>query len=608
MKIKLHSTRIIILIAVLSFLTTSLSLSQDKKYIFFNNFDPEYAQSAYLDNFQSYDGLIDYAPYVLSVPFNDATFAQHPITDFDLAIFPMGDYPLNYKSGNSSVIKKIKKMIDAGKNVLITGRQILYRALAPSGGDKDPEVIDFLENTMGIEYIKRKKVYKVEGNTTTWWSFIIHGHFGDPIGKSIRKGCNMTYNGWDPLAYVMSLDVFFSKYKDKYFQVEHFIYHDGLERNDTIVATRTEIGKSRVVLYAMGFEAFAGAVPRGSLLHRCMVWTLGNIKPDGAVLQFDPVYMDFERVQIDSTRELPLTIKNIGKKDLVITETSFFDNPDDAFKITEGEIKSSDTPVTLKTDETHFMKVSFTPKNKVDYAALLSIYSNSVTGNIKDINCLGIGGQETTGPKIETNFGKFIDFGKLRKGRSKTVNLTFYNPGEKELTVQTCKMDTSMRDHDLFTFAQVLNTPFFVQPGDSIIVKVKFAAVNDETRIYKGKIIIECDALNDPAFDIKMQGEIIEFTDVDDNHNNPASLQVLPNPVNGNEFHIRLDVKQSIDTHLDMYITDMLGNRVAEIITGQVSEELNTFTADASQLSSGVYFIVADIGLKRIIKRMIVSR
>jgi len=608
MKIKLQWPKAIIIIAVFSFLTSSFLISQDKKYIFFNNFDPEYVQTAYLNNFQTYDGLIDYAPYVLSAPFNDATFAQHPITDFDLAVFPMGDYPLNYKSGNSSVIKKIKEMIAAGKNVLITGRQILYRALAPSGGDKDPEVIDFLENTMGIDYIKRKKVYKVEGNTTTWWSFIIHGHFGDPVGKSIRKGCNMTYNGWDPLAYVMSLDVFFSKDKDKYFQVEHFIYHDGLERNDTIVATRTEIGKSRVVLYAMGFEAFAGEVPRGSLLHRCMVWTLGNIKPDGAVLQFDPVYMDFERVQIDSTRELPLEIKNIGKEDLVITETSFFDNPDDAFKITEGEIKSGGTPVTLKTDESHLMKVSFSPKNKVNYAALLSIYSNSITGNIKDINCLGIGGQETTGPKVETNFGKFIDFGKLRKGRSKTVELKFYNPGEKELTVQTCKMDTSMRDHELFTFAQVLHTPFFVQPGDSTIVKVKFAAVADDTRLYKGKIIIECDALNDPNFEIKLQGEIIEFTDVAEQNNDVAALHVIPNPVDGNEFNIRLDVNQAVDARFNMYITDILGNKVAEVYSGQIAEGQNTYSADASQLASGVYFIIAEIADKKIIARMIVSR
>ncbi len=608
MKSQLHLSKISFFIILFAIISSLQMNGEDKKYIFFNNLDPTFAQTAYLENFQKYNGLVDYAPHLLSVPFSDATFAQHKITDFDLAIFTMGDKPLSYKSGNSSVIKKIKEMIAAGKNVLITGRQILYKALAPAGSDKDPETINFLTNTMGINYIKRKKVYKVEGNTTTWWSFVIHGHFGDPIGKSIRKGCNMRYNGWDPLANLMSLDVFFTKDKNKYYQVEHFIYHDGLERNDTIVATRTEIGKSRIVLYALGFEAFAGEIPRGSLLYRCMFWTLGNIKPDGAVLQLDPVNMDFERVKIGSTRILPLVINNIGKEELVITGTSFFDNPDDAFKITEGEIKSGDTPVKLKSGESHKMKVSFTPKKKNNYAVILSIHSNSATGNIKDINCVGTGGQETTGPKVSTNYGKMIDFGKLRKGRSKKVNLTFYNKGENELTVQTCKMDASMRDHDFFTFAQVMRTPFFVKPGDSTIIKVKFAAVSEKARIYKGKIIIECDALNDPNFEIRMMGEIKNQSDVEEWKNDFGTIKILPNPITGNKFNIRLNINHSINTPINISITDIIGNKVSDIYSGRVPLGETVFTADASGLATGLYFIVTQLNSRKIITRMLISR
>jgi len=599
--------KLIILIVLMIVTAVPNTFGQTYKYIFFNNLDPEFAESAYLNNFDSYPGLQDYKPYLLSVPFNSATFSKYNITDFDLAIFPMGDYPLNYTSGSYSVIKKIKEMIAAGKNVLITGRQILYKALSPSGSDKNPEVIDFLENTMGIDYIHRKQVHKVEGNTTTWWSFIIHGHFQDPIGKSIRKGCNMNYNGGDPLAYYMSLDIFFTKDKDKYFQVEHFIYDDSYERNDTIVATRTEIGKSRVVLYAMGFEAFAGEIPRASLLHRCMVWSLGNIKPDGAVLQFDPVFLDFERVDVDSTRELPFEIKNIGKEDLVVTETSFFDNPDDAFKITEGEIKSGDKPITLKTGETHPMKVSFTPKQKIEYAALLSIYSNSLTGNIKDINCLGIGGHENSGPKIETNYGTLIDFGKLKKGRSKTVYLAFYNPGDKELTVQKCKMDTTMPDHDLFTFAQVLNTPFFVKPGDSVLVKVKFAAIENEERVYNSKILIESNAMNNPNFDIDLKGEIYTPTDVSDEPNEIGSLKVLPNPVNKNDFNVAVDLNNINPANIEIYISDVLGNRIQNVYNGVLNTS-GRFNVDASRLASGVYFVVTQINSKKIITRMVVEK
>ena len=583
--------------------------SQSKKYIFFNNLDPVFAESAYYENFTKYDGLIDYAPYAISVPFSDATFSTYNITDFDLAIFPMGDNALTFKSGSSSVITKIKDMIAAGKNVIVTGRSMLYRSLDPGGSDKDPQVVDFLTNTMGIKYIHRKMVSKVEGNTTTWWSYIIHGHDPDPIGRSVRKGCNFeTYNGWPPLAYYMSLDIFFTKDDSKYFPVEHFIYNDGEMRNDTIVAIRTEVGTSRLVLYGIGFESICGEIPRGSLLHRCMLWALGNIKPDGPVLQFDPVNLDFERVAVDSTRYMDLLIQSVGKEDLKITETSFFDNPDDAFTIVEGEVKSGSTPVTLKNGQSHYMKVSFKPKNKVDYTAMLSIYSNSATGNIKDIICSGIGGTENSGPKITTNYGKLIDFGQLKLGKSNTVDLMFLNTGDKELMIQTCRMDTTMADQDLFTFAQVLNTPFFVQPGDTGIVKVKFAAIKDEYRKYTGKIYIECNALNDPQFVIDLNGEIVQGTSVAETKelSQILTMTVNPNP-SSEKFELSINSNENIET-ATIYLTDILGNNIRTLFDGSIGSGLTTITSNASDLPSGIYFIIAKVNSSSAATKLIITR
>jgi hypothetical protein len=580
-----------------------------KKYIFFNNFDSQFFQTAYYENFQKYDGLFDYAQYAVSAPFNDATFAQYNITDFDIAVFPMGDNALTYKSGGISVISKIKEMIAAGKNVLITGRQVLYRSLAPAGTDKDPQVVDFLTNTMGVNYIGRKLVHKVEGSTTTWWSYIIHGHDPDPVGRSVRKGSNYeAYNGGTPLAYYMSLDIFQTKDESKYFPVEHFIYHDGLPRNDTIVAIRTEVGNSRLILYSIGFESICGEIPRGSLLHRCMLWALGNIKPDGAYLQFDPVNLDFERVKVDSSRELDLLVQSIGKQDLTITETSFFDNPDDAFKIVAGEVKSGGKPVTIKTGNSHYMRVRFTPKAKTDYTGSLSIYSNSASGNIKDIICLGIGGTENSGPKIATNFGKTIDFGQLRLGKSNTLDLKFYNPGDKELTIQTCRMDTTMADQDHFTFAQVLATPLFVKAGDSLTVKVKFAATKEDYRKYAGKIFIECDALNDPSFVINLNGEVVKPSDVDPDEEDLKSLimSVNPNPAT-DEFSVTLNAIRNLGNS-EIYISDLLGNKLNTIHQGLIPMGVTTLSSNIGNLPGGVYFVVVRVNGVSTSKRLVIAR
>jgi hypothetical protein len=127
-------------------------LESPPKYILFDNFDvnaqdviplanqtkqplSEYAYWIYLSD-PNY--MPDIAPYAIKKPFNDATLAQYNITDFDVAIFPMGDNKLNTRVGNANVLKVIKDMIAAGKNVLITGRKFLWYAFDPASPDQTP--------------------------------------------------------------------------------------------------------------------------------------------------------------------------------------------------------------------------------------------------------------------------------------------------------------------------------------------------------------------------------------------------------------------------------------------------------------------------------------
>lgn len=590
---KLHNYRLLVLVFIIGILVNPLS--SVPKYIIFSNFDDTYINTAYFDNFKNYDGLTDYAPNLIKAPFDANTLSQYNLTDFDMAIFPMGDAKLSSKAGSTSVIAEIKKMIAAGKNVLVTGRQMVYQALDPSGSDKNPDVVDFLTNTMGIQWIGKKLVSSFDGTTLTWWSYVIHGHDPDPVGKSVRKGCNMKYNNGDPLANYLSLDVFKSKDPNTYFPVEHFIYSDAYERNDTIVAIRAEVGQSRIVLYSMGFEAFAGEIPRGSLLHRCMVYCLGNIKPDGPNIQFDPLAIDFERVPLDSMRIIDVEIKSIGKDPLVITETNFFDDGEGTFTIVSGEIKKGSKSVTLKNGEFYAMKIGFKPTEKKQYTGTFSVYSNSMTGNIKDINLQGIGGQDNNGSKISTNYGTSIDFGKVEKAKSKTIDLKIYNDGDKELLVQTFKMDLTQKDADRFTFAQVLNTPFFVKPRDSVTVKVKFAATVAEERVYTGKIKVDCDAVNNPSFFIDLSGEIYTPSGVVDNELNSSDgkfkMSVSPNPASS-EFVINYNLLSNDGTDLNLRLADINGNLIEKLDNNNLSS--GTIKYNTSNISNGVYFIIAE--------------
>ncbi len=593
----------------LSFLSSDLNAQ--KKYILFDNLDPAFIDSAYYYNFIDQKDLNAYYPNLIRAPFSDATFSQNSITSFDLAIFPMGNNKLSYSSGSSTVIGKIKEMIAAGKNVIITGRDFLNKALGV-GSDKNPDVLNFLQNTMGIEFIKKKKVSSNDGSTISWWSFFIRGHSPDPVGISAIKACNFTYEEryGTPLAYpVYDLDVFKSKDETKYFPVEHFIYGQNDVVSDTLVATRTEVGQSRIVLYSMGFEPYCGTLRRAELLYRCMVWALGNIRPDGPAIQNDPPNIDFDRVPLDSSRTMNVTISSVGKQDLEISETSFWENPDDAYSIVSGEVKASGPSIKLKYGQTHVVGIQFKPKTKKNYAGIFSITTNATVDNIKDINLLGVGGIDNGGPQIATNFGKLIDFGKVKKATSKTVDLVLYNDGDKELTIQKFRMDTTLPDRDRFTFAQTLPNPLFVKVKDSLKIKVKFAATVNEERVFTGRINVECDAKNDAQFSIELSGEIAPFTGVDDPialTGENFSMSISPNPASDNtELTCNL---QFGSAKMNLYLTDLSGVKLMQIANSVISTGEQKFSIRTQSLANGKYFVVAEIDGKRFVTNFIVSK
>ncbi|MFN3306942.1 MAG: hypothetical protein ACK42Z_07125, partial [Candidatus Kapaibacteriota bacterium] len=173
----------------LSFLFCLISFyvfAEQPKYILFDNLERKnFVDSAYWIYLTDPTYMPEIAPYVVREPFNDLTLQKYNLTDFDVAIFLLGDNKLNTKVGNASVLNAIRQMISAGKNCLIIGRNVLYYAFNPQGGDLNPEVQKFLSDTLGIEYLTRVYVSRQSGNEIQYSSFNIKGALGDPVGQSI---------------------------------------------------------------------------------------------------------------------------------------------------------------------------------------------------------------------------------------------------------------------------------------------------------------------------------------------------------------------------------------------------------------------------------------
>lgn len=571
------------------------------KYILFNNFDTQFANDAYAKYFTDEAYTDTYAKFARVAPFSASTFSQYKITDYDLAIFPLGDLPLNASVGGLNILQKIREMIAAEKNVMITGRKYLWYAFDPSSSDKNSEVQRFLTDTLGIRYITNLPFHRIQGNTITWWSFWIRGDLECQIGKNIVKWCNIGFNTgtevWWPLANYMSVNVFQTLNKEKFSPVDHVIRTNNAYATDTLVGIKAEWGKSRIAAWSMGFEGFAGDIPRGTLLYRAMVWLLGNIPPDGPVLSIEPLRIDFGHVPVDSTRDIDLELRSIGTENLIIKETSWWEE-DKAFSIVAGEVKIN-KPVTLKKGQSHKLTVRFAPKvDKQTYNAQLSIYTNSLP-DYRYIDVVGTAGKGNQGPIIATNHGTKMDFGKLKMPELKKDDSLFIrNDGDMELNINYLKIEEN--DDDAFNFHQVVKVPISIKPKDSVLIIVRFSYRQQE-RIYKGLIKISSDAINAKDFFIELEGEIVPSLSVRDNifksKDKLLELSISPNPFN-KSLVLNYSAFENLSENVGIVVYDLLGNehyRTQKLITGEGSLNINLNS------NRGIYFLVANYKDERIL-------
>ncbi|MCX7735468.1 MAG: T9SS type A sorting domain-containing protein [Candidatus Kapabacteria bacterium] len=564
------------------------------KYILFNNFDTEFADAAYGKYFTDEAYTDTYAKYAKVASFSTSTFSQYKITDYDLAIFPLGDLPLNANVGGLSILQKIREMIEAGKNVMITGRKFLYYAFDPGSSNKSTEVQKFLTDTLGIRYVGVLPFHQQQGSTLMWWSFWIRGDLECPIGKNIVKWCNIGFNAgnevWWPLANYLSVNVFQTLDRNKFSPVDHVIRKNNAYATDTLVGIKAEWGKSRIAAWSMGFEGFAGDIPRGSLLYRAMVWLLGNIPPDGPVLSIEPLRIDFGHVPVDSTRDIELELKSIGTENLIIKETSWWEE-DPAFSIVSGEVKTN-KPVTLKKGQSHKLVIRFSPKvDKKSHSAQLSVYTNSIP-DYRYIDVVGTAGKGNQGPIIATNYGTKINFGQLKQtDMKKDIDLYIRNDGDMELNINYLKIEEN--DDDAFNFHQVVKVPISIKPKDSVKVIVRFS-YRPQERIYKGLIKISSDAFNAKDFFVELEGEIIPSLSVDNwkfsSEDGLLEIWTYPNPFS-KSLNINYSAKDNFTEMTEFSVFDLLGNKLY-CTEKLISAGNGSFKWDID-LGQGLYYLIA---------------
>lgn len=467
--------------------------ADEKIFVVFENFDRDTINNTVYDFYnQLYRDPLQVMPnfgvLVESLPFSDATFANHKITDYRAAFFPVGRYPLTWSTpGGIRLIDKIMEMIDAGKDVVIIGNNILWWSLDAASGSygKDPKVNNLLTNILGIKYDGKFQTSHVEGSTIYFDGFVAYGTRQDTVVQGYRKHCNMIYTennatneAW---RYYTHIDVFKLKNDPRLIPMEHL--ND--ENAETLVGMRTQYNGSKIAIWSISYDITCEKLHTQFGLWGSLVWFMSGKTLPWPYLEFFDNPLAFDEVQINSPFIKETKIRNYGEQDLVIEKMEIEGwEEKGVFEIVEGGGQ-----MTLKPMQEHTIKVKFIPFEKKTYSDYLSITSNAWNGEYVSIELTGTGDQKSQqGPKLAMSVDT-LDYGIIKLGKRGIEEVTLSSVGTSQLIIEDIEL-VENEDNAYDFLDGTSDTPLVLEPGESHVVRIRFFPVVKDV-VFRGKILVK---------------------------------------------------------------------------------------------------------------------
>jgi glutaredoxin len=306
--------------------------------------------------------------------------------EFDLGIFTVDFWNGGVVGASSAATSAINTMIDAGKDVLITGERELYYSESQYG---TPEAMKLFRGNLGISLGGRDLRVSVNSSNyiTGILPFNLKGIDTDPISNQL----NVQLNTWSSLQndpYLVQTD-YISLLPGS--EAVPFIYAD--DNKSKIMGVRWEQGTTRVVFITFGFNGFVNQPQRSGFLSKVLVW-LTQESIAGPKLSTNKTAVNFGNVDLDKTREMPFEIVNNGttKTDLVIDELSIIGDGADGFVFVD-----LDNTISIPAGEAYTVDVLFSPTVDKEYNAVVTIKSeNSVDQNEVTVSLVGKGVGESS--------------------------------------------------------------------------------------------------------------------------------------------------------------------------------------------------------------------
>lgn len=211
-----------------------------------------------------------------------------------------------------------------------------------------------------------------------------------------------------------------------------------------------------------------------------------------AVLDLSPQTINFGRVQVTTTKNELLTLKNIGSQPLVIA--SIIKNATDEFQLQYA--KPPTFPLILQPNETYAITVTFSPKGTGEAAGEIRIESNDPRG-VQKVPLVA----NTTGTCIVARPAA-IEFGGRPLAVNSTLSLVVTSCGSEDLTITSLALAPTSAS--VFALRAVPQLPAKLAPGQNLIISVDFLPVAEGD--YTGTLQIGSDATGLPVLEVPITG------------------------------------------------------------------------------------------------------
>ncbi|NQW29120.1 MAG: choice-of-anchor D domain-containing protein [Ignavibacteria bacterium] len=319
------------------------------------------------------DGILNssYGTDAAFLPWNADVMAAYPPEEFDVTVV-LTDF--NGRGNLRFAASTLSDLVSKGKKVWFGGCLDLGVSSNPQY-DSDPLFLSFralTQNVLGIKNVASVSRSTVSGNSITLIPYTLTGIAGDPISANFGASLN-SYGGNAWTYYTQASDIIQLMAGSTSVP---FVYSDNDKAKHNGVRYENLGSGSRVVYTTYGLELIRDDAKRRDHAEKILSWLMAaSVK--APVLAVSSQSLTFGTVEVNSTKEMNLTITNSGDADLIISDYTISGINASSYSVTMGAPSS---PVTVLPGKTHAMTITFAPKTvKATMNANLTFVSNANT-------------------------------------------------------------------------------------------------------------------------------------------------------------------------------------------------------------------------------------